>query len=100
MHGDDHVVSGAVLSLSVPAPLEFLNDVLVGPIDAVCAERDRLQGELELHRARLDATTRAMLAVEAEDDDAECTLVNRRDLDTALGVARRNREDLELGDDI
>ncbi|MCB9880910.1 MAG: hypothetical protein H6832_09920 [Planctomycetes bacterium] len=56
--------------------------------------------ELELHRARLDATTRAMLAVEAADDDPECTLVNRRDLDTALGVARRNREDLELGDDI
>ena len=60
----------------------------------------QLERSLELHRARLDATTRAILAVEAADDDPECTLVNRRDLDTALGVARRNREDLELGDDI
>lgn len=62
-------------------------------------ELDRLESEVELLRARLDASTRSTLHVEPLDVDPQHAIVASSSLETAHGVARRNREDLELGDD-
>ncbi len=62
---------------------------------------DRAQRRnIELLRARLDATTRAILTVEHldEDDRAGTTVVRASELDRAQGIAWRNRKDFGLSD--
>ena len=81
-------------TLDYEAMLEYEND------PELLVQVERLKAELELHRAREDAETRAILHVLPLDTDDDFVIVSRRDLKTAHGVARRNREDLELGDDI
>lgn len=66
--------------------------------EVLAAHIGEFERELQATRARLDATTRGVLWVEAVDRDDELALVRAMSLDAAHGVARRNREDCELGD--
>lgn len=55
-----------------------------------------IQRENEILRARLDASTRAPLCIEVLDQDRDLAIVSRWALETARGIALRNRKDFGL----